>query len=133
MTALLSSRASASDLSASALLVLRHRMEGLGDHLPAAVGLEQGQVVGEVARRDLAFDLGEGGARAGEVDRDDAVAPLAAAVLGRLAALDHLERILLHESAKVLVGAREVRRLAVGAHAVEVRGRMKGLAELLRV
>src|SRR5690349_6724182 len=73
MTPLLSSRASARDLSSPDLLVLRHRVEGLGDHLPAAVGLEQGQVVGEIAWWDLAFDLGEGGARAGEVDRHDAV------------------------------------------------------------
>src|SRR5579871_721917 len=113
----------ARDPSTWKLLVLRHRVEGLGDDLPAAVGLEQGEVVGEVARRDLALDLRERGARAGEVDRHDAVAPLAAAVLGRLAALDHLEP----------VGAREVRGLAVGAHAVEMRGRMEGLAELLRV
>src|SRR5436189_257967 len=87
-------------------------MGGMGERLPAAVDLEQGQVVGEVARRDLAFDLGEGGAGAGEVDRHDAVAPLAAVRLGRLAAFDHLEP----------VGARKIRRLAVGADAVEMRG-----------
>src|SRR4051812_17286136 len=43
-------------VGAPRLLVLRHRVERLRDHLPPAIGLEQGEIVGEVARRDLAFD-----------------------------------------------------------------------------
>src|SRR3954470_17892124 len=48
-------------------------MEDLGDDLPAAIELHEGQQVGEEARADGALDPRKRGDRAGELDRDDAV------------------------------------------------------------
>ena len=60
-------------------------MEGLGDHLPAAVRLQEREVVGEVARRDLALDLGE--SRFGPPDESTRKA------IESLKDLDRLERL----------------------------------------
>lgn len=47
--------------------------EDLLRDLPAAADLQQRKLIGEVARRDLAFELDEGHLGADEIDRQDMI------------------------------------------------------------
>ena len=69
-------------------------VEALRDDAPALIGLHQGQIVGEVARRDRAVDRGECGMRARLMDRDDAVPARQPLAGRRLPARDPVEVIL---------------------------------------
>ena len=67
------------------------RVIGFRNHAPAIRGSHQGQIVGEIARRNGAIDHRMRRIRAGFVDRDDAVVTLQALAAGRVPAADQFE------------------------------------------
>ena len=70
---------------------LAHRWRRLRDDAPAVLGLQQGEIVDEEARRQRTFDLGEGRHRAGLVDRHDAVVARVSLRLRRGTRAHHVE------------------------------------------
>src|SRR5262245_37804349 len=109
-------------ITPSMLLLPHVGAVGLGDDAPAFFQLEQGQVIGEVARVDGAFHLHESRLRTGEVDRHDAVGALEVPGLRRRSAVDEVEPLF----------ARHVVDAAV-AQAVEVAHLVKSLGQLARI